>query len=437
MSRILLIGRGPLPGPDTVQMGFSELRTAAFARAIEMSSAELRTALLVREPTPNPMMSAPEWASTTFIEEEGPGWLEQLHDVAQGADGIVSAGPYNPGRAAVAIAGDMPLWVDVPGDPMSELAALARVASSGLEASTVAAAVAACTAVLSRADAMSVISGAQRHAAIGQLGLMGRTLTQDKTPPVHVLPITSNFGFDEPSLPERSSRSPTIALSGAFNPWFDDERVCAALDEAFRRRPDISVVVTGGGVAGFYEDGFRRFQRWARQHPTRVSIHEWLPHAQMGAVLRAADIGLSMDRSGPEPELGSRTRLLLFASLGLIPASTVVCELTHEWRAAGALVALDPDPKVAGEQLASIDRTDATPVRRARALMKPQIANPVLAEWCEDPRRVAPGETAEGVLATELESLKEEIAAIHASPTWTTLNALHSLGLKRFRSRID
>ena len=104
MSRILLIGRGPLPGPDTVQMGFSELRTAAFARTIETSSAELRTALLIRGPTPNPVTSAPEWASTTFIQEEGPGWLDQLHDWAQGADGIVSAGPYNPGRAAVAIA---------------------------------------------------------------------------------------------------------------------------------------------------------------------------------------------------------------------------------------------------------------------------------------------------------------------------------------------
>ena len=67
--------------------------------------------------------------------------------------------------------------------------------------------------------------------------------------------------------------------------------------------------------------------------------------------------------------------------------------------------------------------------------MKPQIANPVLAKWCEDPRRVAPGVTAEGVLTTELESLKKEIAAIHASPTWTTLNALHSLSMKRFRNR--
>ena len=435
MKRILLIGRGPLPGPDTVRMGFSELRTAAFAQAIASAGTDLRTALLVREPTPKPGISPTSWSSTTPIQEESPGWIDRLRALAKGADGIVSAGPYNPGRAAIAIAHDTPVWVDVPGDPMSELGALARVASTGLNPSTVAAAVAACTAVLNRADAISVISGAQRHAALGQLGLMGRTLTEPTTPPVHIVPITSNFGFDEPTPPARTGRRTTIALSGAFNPWFDDERVCAALDEAFRRRPDIAVVVTGGGIAGFYEEGFRRFQQWARQHPTRVTIHEWLPHADVEAVLRTADIGLSMDRPGPEPELGSRTRLLLFASVGLIPASTVVCELTREWRAAGALVGLDADPVVAGAQLASIDTADATPVQKARALMSPSIENPALAEWCADPRRVAPGVTAEGVLTAELESLKEEITAIRSSPTWTTLNALHSLGLRRLWSR--
>ena len=113
----------------------------------------------------------------------------------------------------------------------------------------------------------------------------------------------------------------------------------------------------------------------------------------------------------------------------------MVCELTREWHAAGALVGLDADPVVAGAQLASIDTADATPVQKARALMSPSIENPALAEWCAAPRRVAPGVTAEGVLTAELESLKEEITAIRSSPTWTTLNALHSLGLRRLWSR--
>ena len=66
-----------------------------------------------------------------------------------------------------------------------------------------------------------------------------------------------------------------------------------------------------------------RCSRLPATRESRVTVHGWLPHAQMIKTLQQAHIGLSMDAPGPEPEPGSRTRLLLYAELGLVPASTV------------------------------------------------------------------------------------------------------------------
>lgn len=435
MSRILLIGRGPLPTPATPKLGFSELRTAAFADAIKATGSELRLVLLVPEGQASEVSLSQAWSGVASVVEDSPGWIDKVRSVAAGADGIVSAGPFAPGRVAVAVADETPLWVDIPGDPLAELAALVRAEDSTVHATTVAAAHAACSAVLSRADAISVISGAQRFSTLGQLGLMGRTLHPETSPVVEVIPITGNFGIRRSTArrhanPERA----TVALAGAFNPWFNDRAVCAALDVALARRPGLRVVVTGGGIAGFYEAGFERFTRWAHRHPERVTIHGWLPHEEMARALTNADIGMTMDCGGPEPELGSRTRLLLFAELGLIPTSTVVCELSRSWAASGALIPLDSDPHEAGEALAGIDVTDPSTVNRARALVEETIACESFADWCKAPIRTGPGVTTEGVLAAEVEALKAELSRIHNSPTWVTLSRLHALSRGRFTS---
>lgn len=431
MSRIVLIGRGPIPGPGVTQMGFSSLRTAAFASALTDPSIELRIVLLIPGCQPT---TPQDWAGIATVPEEAPGWLDRVRDLVEGADGIVSAGPYNPGRAAIAASGSTPTWIDIPGDPMSELAALSRVQTESLSQDSIAAAMAACSAVLARADAISVISDSQRFATLGQLGLMGRTLKGEQTPNIEVIPITGNFGFERRSPPKWGQLT-TVALSGAFNPWFDDERVCETLEVAFKLNPNLRVVTTGGGIKGFYENGFQRFKRWASNHPNRVSINEWIPHSEVESVLRKAHVGLSMDRPGPEPELGSRTRLLLFAELGLIPASTVACDLTREWVQAGALVGLSTDPSAAGEQLASIEQSDQRCVESARGLIQSTVFNTRLLAWCTNPRRTEPTETAGAVLANELEKLKAELAQIYSSPTWSALNKLHAASLGRFRAR--
>jgi rhodanese-related sulfurtransferase len=118
----LLIGKGPLPGPSATRTGFAQLRVAHFQAALQAAGHEVRTVLLVE--SPRPALSA-DWSQVVEVAEEGPGWLAELASLADGAEVIVGAGPYNPSRAACLIAGDTPVFADLPGDPFAELQALA------------------------------------------------------------------------------------------------------------------------------------------------------------------------------------------------------------------------------------------------------------------------------------------------------------------------
>ena len=46
---------------------------------------------------------------------------------------------------------------------------------------------------------MSVISEAQRHATLGQLGLMGRLLKEESTPSLATVPISGGFTHPMPT----------------------------------------------------------------------------------------------------------------------------------------------------------------------------------------------------------------------------------------------
>jgi hypothetical protein len=428
MSRVLLIGRGPLPTDDAQLTGFSQLRTAHFLRELQTAGHSVRTALLVASPK---SAGLTEWAGLAEVEEEGPGWLKDLTELAEEAEIIISAGPYNPGRAACLIAEDRPVWADLPGDPFAELHALASGTEHPLSPERLAAAEAAALPVLARADGISVISEPQRHALSGQLGTLGRLLP-GALPVVATIPIAMPPG---PTLTpsERQAGEPlVVALSGAFNPWFDDRTAAEALDQAMRARPQLSVLVTGGGLPGFFEEGAQRFSRWAQNWPDRVSNHGWLPLGEVSSVLQQAHIGLSLDLPGPEPELGSRTRLLSFIQHGLLPVATARCALAKEMHQHGELIAIQTGQH---RQLAQvlIDQVDtpsaATRISQAQVRLGQRYdgSMPELIAWSRAPIRVRSAPLPAALLASELAGKRDALAQIHASPTWRALSWLGRL----------
>lgn len=418
------------------RVGFPQLRLAQFREALEGAGHGVRVVAL----QPGAQTQAPpaRWEGLVAVEEEGPGWLEALAALAVGAEVVVSAGPYNPGRAAALCAGELPVWVDMPGDPFAELQALILASDPaevdrGALAARVAAAEAAALSALSRADALSTVSEAQRHAALGQLGLLGRLATRRLEEPVFVLPVAWAFGLPpRPPRPRAAHEPLTVGLSGGFNTWFDEDTLIAGLERALARTPLLRVVATGGDIPRHHARGAERFGRWAQRQGPRVRLLGWVPQAALGEALAGCQIGISLDRPGHEAELGSRTRLLFFAHQGLLGVGTARCPLARELVALGAL---RPVPEGDADALAEAlleevarpsdpRRLEAAQAQLADRLAPAQVFAPLCA-WVERPTRRAPSAGPGAALALENARLKAELNAVYASPTWRSLARLH------------
>ena len=413
MPRVLLIGRGPLPSPDLHQVGFAQLRTRHFLAAL--SSAGCEVDLLLIE------------------DDLQPGILDDAMARAARSDAVVSAGPHRPGALAVAAAGDKPLWVDIPGDPLAELQALLRAPGPPLPSERIAAAQAATHAVLARADAVSVISHRQAQATFGRLSAIGRDL--QVAVPCAVLPIAFDFPLARRSPRTIPATGPIrMVLSGAFAPWLDDERLAEALSIAFTQDDRLELQVTGGGIEGHYTAGYARFSAWAARHPDRVKLHGWVPHARLEAILGDCHIGLCLDRPGAEPTLGGRTRVLLYAWMGLQVAAGGGCEQVGLLVDRGVVHPLSGDARTLANTLVSLCHQ---PPRQAGPTLtrhfSPANITAPLTEWVRSPRRVGRVDTAEALLAAQVEHLHKQLGDVHRSPTWRTLSRLHLL-LRRLRS---
>ena len=402
MARVLLIGAGPLPGPKVHEMGFPQLRLARFQAALRGAGHHIDTLCL-----------------GTDIDPQAADWLEQLRQRGAECEVVVSAGPYLPGMAACLIAGERPVWVDLPGDPFAELQAAWR--AGVVDTARHAAARAAALAVLSRADAISVISRYQRYACLGQLGVLDRL----NTPPhLAVQPIAYDWPF--PRRNAQPKAPVVIALSGGFNTWFDDRSAATLLEAVLESSPQALVVCTGGAIAGHYAAGARRFADWARssRHAERITMHGWLPHAQLPAVLAGASTGLIVDHPGAEPLLGSRTRALMFAWLGIQIAATPGCALLDEMAEHDLILALSGHPDDAERLLESGNERAARADAWLQSAFPPQRCFAPMLAWLEAPVRTPAAPTEEALVQANAR-LSEALARIHQSPTWRLLSPLH------------
>lgn len=415
MSRVLLVGRGPLPSETQRHTGFAQLRTAHFLAGLRAAGHAVDLLLIE--------------------QDEAPGLLERGRHLAHAADVVVSAGPHRPAAVAVAIAGDRPLWLDLPGDPLAELQALARAPGANLTPTRIAAAQGAALAALERADALSVISDRQRHAALGQLLATGRALTASV--PISTVPIAFDLPLPRGQPRAIPRRGPVVlALSGAFAPWLDDEGLAAALDEALAAHRRLHVVVTGGGVAGHYEAGWQRFAAWAAASPAagRIDLRGWVPHGELVDVLSQAHLGVCLDRPGAEATLGSRTRVLLYAWAGLHVAATPTTELVAELCARDLATPLPQgDPSGVARALRAwlatpppASRAAAAATHLARRFAPDALVAPIAA-FAARPTRHPLGVAPAASLAAEVESLRGQLARIHRSPTWRGLSSAHRL----------
>ena len=153
---VLLLGMGGLPDQDLTRVDFPRLRTWQFARAILHADAQARARgqtgiklkLLAGLSAEDMARLSPPSTGSRPLLKAGPAlsWRDATLDgqtfqvcyvpetdfdraelpaqwwEASQADRVVSAGPFRPARAAGRMPEGVPVWVDVPGDPMAEAA---------------------------------------------------------------------------------------------------------------------------------------------------------------------------------------------------------------------------------------------------------------------------------------------------------------------------
>lgn len=254
-----------------------------------------------------------------------------------------SAQPYST-AARFARRRDLPLWIDVFGDPIAEtqsqLELLQGTDQKALDDRLVHVWKLLLDGLL-QGDQFSGLSRRQRHALQGQLGCAGRLNQHTAAASIcHYLPYAV-FGDDVP-VAERepvASERFTLMWCGSFNTWMDVPTLTKGITDALRAHPGLRLMVVGGKIPGYNEISYNEFLSGIKQANVEgsVTLMDWQPLGAMQKLYAQCDLGLSIDRFTYEAELGSRTRLINFLAAGLPVASTLVTELSEELARDGVL----------------------------------------------------------------------------------------------------
>lgn len=474
-KRVFLIGTGPLPCDDPFDMGFPAMRTWQVLVALLRDGHEVFLASTVPRDAGHP------GEAHVSIDDEGrrlrfhrgvvyadePGRFLALRDLRRDFDPhvTVTAGPFLPMGAGPRAAGDEPLWVDVPGDPMSE--AQARAFRKG-DAEPVHRYREMFSFALARGDQFSVISPSQRGLLVGALGLSGRlggsAMGHEL---VHVMPASVEGIYpaagDTPLSPEEAPVIPlderdfAVLFCGGYNTWLDTATLVDGLLRAMDRDPHVRFVSTGGSVRGHEESTYRAVrERVARsRHRDRFHFLGWVRARALPAVYDACDLALSVDLPCYEAEFGTRTRVLDALEQGLPVASTVLCDLTREIQGVATFHALPfQDPGAVADVVVSLaerkrQRLDervnrppsaegARPGREPRPHGIPWAAHRErhslasttrpLRQWVREPERAAAGVPVDFLEDqwAELARLQDRLEEVWKSPTWRYLGRLHA-----------
>lgn len=445
MTRVLLIGSGPLPSSGPRELGFPQLRTRQFLRPLVEAGHEVLLASLVRRDLAK---DAPADASfqQVVVHPDEPGRFLRLRDLRRefAPEAVVTAGPFLPMAGGARAVGDEPLWVDVPGDPMAEAQAKALRSGSpdpihryrqllGL--------------ALARGDRFSVISRAQRGTLIGALGLAGR-LTGEAAGQelVHVVRgsvdgLPSEEGPSPALLAEVPADARVVLFCGGYNNWLDGDTQLLGLLRAMDADPSLHYVSTGGGLPGHDDGTFSRFRAGAEASPHAERFHflGWISLAELPAVFARARVTVSVDRPCYEAEFGARTRVLESLERGVPVVTTDLCELTHELVTDGLVHPVPVgDPGALAEALLRVvrDGADVSAWERVRPRYGLTETTRPLLDWVASPQRSPKGDAVDFLDDSwqELARLQDRLEEVWKSPTWRTLGRLHK-ALDRLRGR--
>lgn len=414
MSRILVLGTGPLLEKGSRVMSGQCLRTWHFCKPLLAAGHEVR---LLTVPIPGATDDAadPPWHEreyegfvyTAMLANSEPRVAPAIHAAIDTfkPHGLVGINAW-PAYLLARCGGNLPLWADLNGWTMAEGQVRAAVVGHDkeyahfwkIEATA-----------LMRADRFSTVSGRQRDALFGEFAMAGR-LTRHlfREPLVHVVPNAVHPEYvsieRRPGVPDwlgdRLPQNAQICLwSGGFNSWTDVGMIVESIAAAMDQVAELHLVCTGGAVLGHDEETHRQFLAEAgRRLPSgRWHMLGWTEMEKVVALHAAAAVGINIDGFSTETHFGARNRLTNMLGAGVPVVTTRGTEIA-EWierHEAGQVV----EPGDSAAFAAALVQVCRDPGRaesravaaRARAQTDFAATNtlPPLLEWCARPRRSA------------------------------------------------
>lgn len=342
MSRLLVLGVGPLPFENRKKVYGLSLRTWHFLKPLLDAGHEI---CLVAMQLPDPYKEE-KIPQILQIERDNLlyfsvdelyvfmdiNYLQMHHDVFQ-PDAIIGVNTHA-AQQACRLKTDCPIWADLNGWVMAEAQAKAALYKDDhfidyfwkQEAP-----------IVHRADRFSTVSAPQKFALIGELAVGGR-LTKE----------TFGYEFVEviPNSVENKDYRPTktvlrgvkveqddfvILWSGGYNTWTDVETLFKALTQAMSQNLKIKFVSTGGKIDGHDDMTYPRFLKMIENSPykDRFLMLGWVPTEDIENYHFESNLGINIDAMNYEVLFGARNRLTHMMKTGLPVLTTVGTEVTQ------------------------------------------------------------------------------------------------------------
>ena len=343
----MLLGVGPLPCYRSRSLFGFGIRTWQFL--LPMLKAGHRVILvtfefgrgqdpLSIEYVANPML----WGDVIHIPIAEPNEKNRLRHVAaltqliheHEPEAIVTAGSSITSGMATSLPTDLPIWMDLFGDLLAEVQA--KAAFVGDEQIDFFHRL--YLPILRRGDRFSSVADSQRHATVGQLGVVGRlTGASLHENMVYTIPCAID-GDIQPVRGRRllrgdqlSRQDVALLCTGGFNTWADVDTLIQGVEGAMERSRSVHLVVTGGAIPGHHSEGFDRLKHHIERSPYRNRYHTlgWIPNEDVPSTYFETDLGLNVDLDITESMLGSRNRFLSWMQAGLPFISTTTTEISR------------------------------------------------------------------------------------------------------------
>ncbi|MBN2406695.1 MAG: glycosyltransferase family 4 protein [Elusimicrobia bacterium] len=398
---VVIIGMAPLPFEEARMHNALGRRTWQFAKAVSDGGYDVslicsRSAASYDDCPSTGYIELNPRFRVYFVRED----RFSLKDIASALGkaaprAVVGVNVYSALAACRIAAGRIPVWADLNGHFMTEAQAKCANYSSDryirhfwrYERE-----------VLRKADVFSVVSDAQRHATLGELGTQGRlnsrTFGYDL---VRTIRNAAELGAEGIKTRGGSGDEFVVLWSGSYNNWADPDTLVKGVEIAMEKIPRLKFVSTGGSVKGHDENTYWRVMGLVNnsRFKERFDLRGWVDRKELEKIYEETDIAVLSEYDTYEGLLGCRNRVLEWVTAGIPVIMNRVSELSALLDEREAVLTYRcSDPRDLAEKIfyfygnrEEMGRYAERAAEYAKKELSPGLTMQPVLEWLDEPRR--------------------------------------------------